>query len=117
CVGLLCGRAGSGLHELDGDHRTLSANLANDVVRLLQALKLTLQRLLNAGCFGKQALLLDGVKDGDGRCCGDGVSSERATEATSMGSIHDFGAAGDGSEGQSAGDSLGGKHEVRHEAE
>lgn len=108
-IGLFC----RGLHELDGDHRAATPDLAD-----LRELSLNFLQPL-AHCVAdfvgalQHSLTVDGVKDGQGGSTGQWVSSVGSSDSTGRRGVHDLGPSGNSGQRQTAGYALGSDGDVR----
>ena len=103
-------------YEFDGKHGAAAADFADDVEFVDEGAELFAGDVFDAGGAGVEVPLFHGF-DG-GKCCGagDGVAAVGAAEAAGLDLVEEFGAAGDGGEGHTAGDALGGGDEVGFDA-
>ena len=102
--------------QLDGLHRAAAADVGDDGVlggELLEAAADQGADLQGAGVEGVLLHLRDRAEGGG---AGDRVAAVRAAEAADVDGVHQLGAAGDAGERKAAGDALGGRHQVGHDA-
>ena len=98
---------GPGFHQLDGDHRATSTNVADPIVIGLHPMELVLHQLLDLLGTCEHSVEFDGL---DGRQRGGArqrVASVGPAQSADMRRIHDLGLAGYRRQWQTVGDALG----------
>src|SRR5690606_20299894 len=102
----------TGMDEFDRDHRAPAADVAHDVVGALDVAQGREHGLADTLRPGQQVVFLDLVEHAQRGLARDGVPAERAAQPTRGSRVHQLGAPGDGGDGQSPAEPLGGGDDV-----
>ncbi len=84
------------LHQFDGLHAAEAANVADDGPAALPFAGAALEAVAEFVGASEQILALEQIEHGQGCGAGERIAGEGSAEAAGAGSIHDFGAAGNG---------------------
>src|ERR1700674_3519566 len=90
------------LHQLDGLHAAEAAHVADDGPAALPLASSTLELIAQLVGTREQIFVFEEIENSQCRGAGEGIACERAAQAAGTGSVHDFGAASNGSEWQAA---------------
>ena len=100
------------LHELDGDHRTDTADVPDDGIFQRECSHGRLQERFDPTCLGEQVLALDLIEHRDSCCRRNRIARKGAAETSGVRRIHDLGTTGHGSDRESTGNAFRGDDHV-----
>src|SRR3977135_2275422 len=90
------------LHQLDGLHAAEAADVADDGPAALPLASSALELIAQLISALEQIFMFEQIENSQCRGAGERIAGEGAAQAARTGSVHDFGAASDGSEWQAA---------------